>query len=90
MRLGGRSRAVACGKAGQLTGDPQIEERVSSPDGQVSGMAGSEQRSGTCVACRHPVTEGAVQADLGQTLQKVAIRLGRHGGGSHAPVVKSW
>jgi hypothetical protein len=28
---------------------------VSSPDGQVSGMAGSEQRCGTWVACRHPV-----------------------------------
>ena len=37
-----------------ITGEPPTKERVSSPDGQVSGMAGSEQGCGTCVACRHP------------------------------------
>jgi hypothetical protein len=42
MRAGARSRQSPAEEAGQIAGEQLIEERVSSPDGQVSGMAGSE------------------------------------------------
>jgi hypothetical protein len=50
MRADARSPAVARGRAGQIAGGAADQREVSSPDGQVSGMAGSEQRCGTCVA----------------------------------------